>query len=86
MDYYTITQLAADGLAVAESNADFVRFGRAWQEAYSAVKVAVRMGGTQAATLAERKAEDEMARVRGMVQSMEAEHRMMRERRAVNAR
>jgi hypothetical protein len=83
---YDLARLAKDGLEVAESNAEFVRFARAWQDAHSAVKLAVQMRGTQAATLAERKAEDEMTRVRQMVQKMESEHCVIRERREANAR
>ena len=78
MDYRTINRLAAKVLWAGESNAEIVRLARAWKDARAAVTEAIRWNGTQAATLAERRAEDQIMRLRQAIARVSSEHELRR--------
>lgn len=73
LDSHDLDALVTHGLAVAISDAEILAVGHAWQAARLAVDFARNLAGTQAASLAERRAEEKIAVLRGIVQSMEAD-------------
>lgn len=79
MDYRTLQELALDGIRVAESNVELVKVGRALKSAHQAVSNAIGAESTQAAYLARRRAEDEIVRLRQLIQRIDSEHRLMRD-------